>query len=205
MGIDLTGELRGFRISRENFNEGTDGSVEYGCVLKGNHRVLRFDMITRNIGDEDLVIGDPRDPAVQTKFFKPFDERFTEGLGYVFKANPFFEYSLTNYDASINVSGYKYAFCFDALESESCYDQGIAAGGEKEDTYGSTMACQFIVIDNLPDGEYTLGATVNAPSVNAIKAGEGDVFIEEDNYDNNTVAVRIQIKGDEVTKLPDTY
>ena len=141
MGVDLIGKLHGFKISRENFNEGADGSVEYGCIDKGNHLVLRFNMVTYNIGDKDLVIGDPRDPSVQTKFFEPFDKKFTEGLGYRFKAKPFFVYSLRNDDSSVNVLGYKDAFCFDGLQPESCYNQGLAARGKKEDTYGSNMAC----------------------------------------------------------------
>jgi lysyl oxidase len=201
MGVDLVGKLQGFKISRENFIEETDGSTENGCIEKGHHRVLRFNMVTYNIGDKDLVIGDPRDPTVQAKYFEPFDEKFTEGLGYRFKAKPFFAYSLRNDDSTVNISGYKDAFCFDGLEPESCYNQGLAAGGEKRDVYGSNMACQFVVIDNVPDGEYTLEATVNAPSVDAVKNGKGEIFFEEDNYDNNTVAVRLQIKGDMVTKL----
>ena len=63
------------------------------------------------------------------------------------------------------------------------------------------MACQFVVIDSIPDGEYILEATVNAPSVEAVKNYSKDIFIEEDNYDNNSVSVRLQIKGDNVTEI----
>src|SRR5215210_3362378 len=181
MGVDLIGKLNGFSISRENFSEGGDGSVKWGCIDKGNHRLLRFNMITYNIGDKDLVIGDPTDPSVQAKFFEPFDKDLTEGLGYRLKAKPFFVYSLRNYNSSVKVSGYKDAFCFDGLDPPSCNNQGLAAGGKKEDTYGSDMACQFVVIDDVPDGEYILEAVVNAPSIDAVKNGKGDVFIEEDN------------------------
>jgi len=62
------------------------------------------------------------------------------------------------------------------------------------------MDCQFVVIDGIPDGLYTLEATVNAPSVKTVRAGRSHVFIEEDNYDNNTVAVKLQIGGDNVRK-----
>jgi Lysyl oxidase len=203
MGVDLKGDLANFKISRENFNDDDNCSIKYGCIeKKGNHRVLRFDMITSNIGDEDLIIGDPRDPNVQSKFFEPFDEECTEGLGYRFKAKPFFVYSLRNDDSSIKLSGYKDAFCFDGLPPwMDCDHQGLAAGGRSQDVYGSDMSCQFVVIDDLADGEYILEATVNAPSVDAVKKGKGQVFIKEDNYDNNTASVRLQIKGDDVTKL----
>ena len=78
MGVDLVGKLNNFRISNENFREEADGSVEYGCVTAGNHRVLRFNMITTNIGDKDLIIGDPEDPSVQRRFFDPAPPELTE-------------------------------------------------------------------------------------------------------------------------------
>lgn len=203
MGVDLKGELDNFTISRENFNDDENCSIRYGCIeKKGIHRVLRFDMVTSNIGDEDLIIGDPNDPDVQSKFFEPFAKECTEGQGYRFKAKPFFVYSLRNDDSSMKISGFKDAFCFDGLPPwMDCDHQGLAAGGRTQDVYGSDMPCQFVVIDDLPDGEYILEATVNAPSVDAAKSGKGPVFIEEDNYDNNTVYVRLQIIGDNVRKL----
>ncbi|TLX89776.1 MAG: hypothetical protein E6K94_09350 [Thaumarchaeota archaeon] len=201
MGVDLVGKLNNFRISNENFREEADGSVEYGCVTAGNHRVLRFNMITTNIGDKDLIIGDPEDPSVQRRFFDPAPPELTEELGFKFKKQPFFRYSIRNDDSSIKISGYKEAFCFDGLDPESCHNQGLAAGGKKTDIYGIDMACQFVVIDSIPDGEYILEATVNAHSVEAVKNYSKDIFIEEDNYDNNTVAVHLKIKGDKVTEI----
>lgn len=97
MGVDLVGKLNGFSISRENFSlkkEGGDGSVDYGCIDSGSHRVLRFNMNTLNKGDKDLVIGDPSDPNVQRKFFDPAPKELTEDLGYKFKQQPFFVYLL---------------------------------------------------------------------------------------------------------------
>ena len=193
MGVDLVGKLESFKVQRQNFarlEENGDGSVEYGCVKAGSHRVLRFNMITLNRGDKDLVIGDPRDPDTQKKFFDPVDPRLTEGLGYKFKRQPFFVYSLRNDDSSVKLSGHKEAFCFDGFEMGNCYKQGLPALEKMSDTYEYDMACQFVVIDNIPDGEYILEATVNAQRL-----------IEEDDYDNNTVTVRLEIKGDNVTKL----
>jgi hypothetical protein len=205
MGVDLVGRLDNFTIANENFvekGEGGDGSVDYGCATPGNHRVLRFDMITTNIGDKDLKIGDPNDPSVQSRYFVPAPKELTEGVGFKFKEQPFFKYSIRNDDSTIKISGYKEAFCFDGLGPvPSCTNQGLAARGTMEDEYGSDMACQFVVIDSIPDGEYILEATVNAPSVEAVKNYSKNVFIEEDNYDNNSVSVRLQIKGDNVTEI----
>ena len=59
MGIDLVGELSDFSIKTEDFRkieERGDGSVEYGCIVMGRHRVLRFNMDTLNKGDKRYVL-----------------------------------------------------------------------------------------------------------------------------------------------------
>jgi Lysyl oxidase len=197
MGVNLIPKMDGYRISRENFKpkeEGGDGSVNLGCVDKGNHRVLRFNLHTINIGDKDLVIGNPKDrPDI-------FEHSDVFPTGFQFRRPPFFVYKLKNDDSSVNISGYKIPFCFDALHPMSCENQGIAARGG-EDIYESELQCQFVVIDDLADGEYILEATVNAPAVDAGKYGKGKVLFEEDNYDDNTIAVRLQIKGDNIQEL----
>jgi hypothetical protein len=197
MGVNLIPKLDGFRISRENFKRkeaGGDGSVNLGCVDKGNHRVLRFNLHTLNIGDKDLVIGNPKDrPDI-------FEHSDVFSTGFQFRQPPFFVYFLKNDVSSVKISGYKIPFCFDALPPASCENQGIAAG-VGEDVYESELPCQFVVIDDVADGEYTLETTVNAPSVDAVKLGKGKVLFEEDNYDDNTIAVRLLIKGDNIEKL----
>ena len=57
---------------------------------------------------------------------------------------------------------------------------------------------------SLPDGDYTLEATANVPAVEAVKTGKGTVTIEEDNYDDNTVKVRLRITRDSVAQLADS-
>jgi hypothetical protein len=49
----------------------------------------------------------------------------------------------------------------------------------------------------MPDGPCTLKLTTNYTSVIAAKNG-GKVLIEEDNYDNNTIIVPLEITGDSV-------
>ncbi len=196
MGVNLIGKLSGLAISKENFKtkeEGGDGSVNLGCIDKGEHRVLRFNMITYNKGDKDLIIGKPED---RPDIFEPSNVFDT---GFQFRQPPFFLYNLRNDDLSVNIQGYKIPYCFDGL-GQGCDYQGIKANGG-EDIYGADEPCQFLVIDNMQDGEYILEATVNAPSVEAAKNGKGKIIFEEDNYDDNTVAVRIQIKSDQVNVL----
>lgn len=194
MGVNLIGKLNGFVITTENFKtieEGGDGSVNLGCVNKGEHRVLRFNMITYNIGDKDWIIGSPKD---RLDIFEP-STVFKE-VGFQFRKPPFFVYNLRNDDHSVNIYGYKIPYCFEGLD-QGCGYQGIKAHGG-EDTYGVENPCQFVVIDNIPDGEYILEATVNAPSVEAAKTGKGKIIFEEDNYDDNVVNVRIKIEKDQI-------
>jgi hypothetical protein len=63
------------------------------------------------------------------------------------------------------------------------------------------LACQFIVIDRIPDGEYTFEATTNATSVRAAKEKTGKIIFEEDNYDDNTVTVSLRIDGNRVRQI----
>jgi hypothetical protein len=76
----------------------------------------------------------------------------TEELGFKFKKQPFFRYSIRNDDSSIKISGYKEAFCFDGLDPESCHNQGLPAGGKKKDTYGLDMAASSSLLMVFPMG-----------------------------------------------------
>jgi hypothetical protein len=190
MGVNLIAKLDSLQICEE---QGGDGSAS---VNKGNHRILRFNLHVRNIGDQDLVVGDPTDPNIQRKFFDPAPTELTGGLGFKFN-QPFFAYSLRNDDSSVKISGYKIPICFDVLPGSSGV-QGIVAGGG-EDQYVADSCT--LIIDDVPDSEYILEATVNAPSVDAVKNGKGEMLFEEDRYDDNTFAIRVQIKGDAIKRL----
>jgi hypothetical protein len=154
-------------------------------------------MITFNIGDKDLIIGNPKDRPDIFEHSTVFADVVPPG--FQFKKPPFFVYNLKNDDLSVNINGYKIPYCFEGLDG-TCTNQGIKANGG-QDTYGGNNPCQFVIIDNIPDGEYILEATVNAPSVEAAKNGKGKIIFEEDDYDDNTVAVRIQIKDDQVNEI----
>jgi len=65
---------------------------------------------------------------------------------------------------------------------------GISAGWA--DVYSSFLACQFVVIDALPNGDYTLQSTTNAKHV----AGE-------ECYGDNTVWTGLRINGNVVTVI----
>ena len=70
MGVNLIPELRKFAVVDFDFPDAahvpagrkpfTEGSVLDGCVTAGKHRILKFDFLSKNVGDTDLVIGDPK-------------------------------------------------------------------------------------------------------------------------------------------------
>jgi hypothetical protein len=154
---------------------------------------MRFDLQCLNIGDKDLVIGNPKDrPDV-------FVEHPEIG-GYWFKEK-FYTWKLKN-DAGIEKHGHKVAFClmdFGPQQKFTCEYQGISAGGH--DMYRGGLPCQFIEIDGVPDGKYMFEATANAYSVKVAKSGTGNILFEEDNYDDNTVSVQLEIEGNQVRQI----
>jgi len=194
MGVNLVPEVDGFFIENKQFLQGQgDRSVDVGCISEGKHRVLRFNLYCHNKGDKDFVVGNPKE---RTDVFGP-SPIYPWGQ---FK-DKFYTFSLKR-NGSIIREGYKVAFCLAGGPGFNCEsNQGIAAGGR--DTYRADLACQFIGIDNLPDGEYTLEVVANAPAVKAVKTGTDHVLpgFEEDNYDDNTVSVHLQLKGDSVQQV----
>jgi hypothetical protein len=156
---------------------------------------MRFDLYCNNRGNEDLVIGNPAD---HPEIFERSDV-----FGWQFK-DKFYTYNLKN-DSGVVREGYKVAFCLLGGRSRKdgrtfdCDYQGIEAG--KRDLYSAGLPCQFIIIDDLANGDYTLETTANAPSVKAVKTGKGNIIIEEDDYDDNTIEIQLRINGDTVRLL----
>jgi hypothetical protein len=200
MGVNLIAEIDGFEVYEENFHKRgpgappgstVDGSVEDGCISEGTHRVLRFNLHCKNIGDKPLVIGNP---ASRPDIFEPST---VHRSGYIMK-DKFNVYTLKN-DHGLKMEGFKRPFCLESGPPFTCQNQGIAPNAT--DHYTSDLACQFIMIDNLSDGDYTIEATTNATSVLAAKEKANKILFEEDNYDDNTVRVKLHLEGDNVNPI----
>src|SRR5947209_17673956 len=58
MGVNLVTIVRNFSIRHETFTP-NDHDVQDGCITPGAHKLLRFDFLSHNAGDADLVIGSP--------------------------------------------------------------------------------------------------------------------------------------------------
>ena len=170
-------------INRETFPADSCSIVE-GCVNgPGERRLLRFDTVTPNLGQIDLILGNPE----ETPGFEPSEchgHRHFEGYA---------NYELVDATGSIIAAGHKQAFCL--LDSYAvspdagpgrfhCEFQGITRGWA--DVYGAGLDCQWVDITDVPPGDYFLRLTVN-----------GDRVIAESNYDNNTVEVPVTIGVDD--------
>jgi hypothetical protein len=190
MGVNLVPIVRNFTISTETFAAG-DHSVQDGCVTVGTHRLMRFDFLTHNVGNTDLVVGSP---AARPDLFV-----WSAAHGH-YHLKDFNEFTL--YDAQGNqaTQGHKQAFCLIDVEkmdpnagpakfTDCNSNQGVSAGWA--DLYNSGLACQFIVIDGVPDGDYTLVSTTNRNHI-----------VAEDTYDDNTICTGLRIAGNGVTVIP---
>jgi hypothetical protein len=202
MGVNLIPQVDGFEIWDENFSRQhpgaptgatVDGSVEDGCIREGQHRVLRFNLYCINIGDKPLVIGNPQD---RLDLFEP--SAVHPESGYIMK-DKFNVYTLRN-GRDIELKGYKRPWCLIGGAPFHCRNQGIPANGG-EDQYPNGLACQFIVIGRIPDGDYTFEAITNATSVRAAKEKTGKIIFEEYNYDDNSVTVSLRIEGNRVRPI----
>jgi hypothetical protein len=194
VGVNLVTKVRGFYIEERDFPADSH-DVQDGCITAGGHRVLRFDFLSHNAGNADLVIGSP---AARPDLFV-----WSPGHGH-YHLKDFNEFLLFDAGGNLATVGYKQAFCAIDIEridpwapaapqfNDCNSNQGISAG--YADVYGSGLACQFIVIDGLPDGDYTLQSTTNAQHK-----------VPEDCYGDNTIWTGLRIAGNVVTTIDPPY
>ena len=190
MGVNLVTRVRGFSIQNTTFSAGSH-DVQDGCVTPGGHKVLRFDFLSYNAGSSDMVIGSP---ASRPDLFI-----WSSGHGH-YHLKDFNEFLLFTAAGNLATVGYKQAFCAIDIDriaptasttprfGDCNSDQGISAGWA--DVYGASLACQFVVLDGLPDGDYTLQSTTNSKHVAA-----------EECFGDNTIWTGLRIAGNAVQEI----
>lgn len=190
MGVNLVTRVRNFSIHNQTFSP-SDHDVQDGCVTPGSHKLLRFDFLSYNAGNADLVVGSP---AARPDLFV-----WSSGHGH-YHMKDFNQFLLFNAVGNLATIGYKQAFCAIDIEriastaslSGRFHDcnsnQGISAGWA--DVYHKSLPCQFIVIDGIPNGDYTLQSTTNTQH----KVGE-------DCYGDNTMWTGLRISGMTVQEI----
>lgn len=159
--------------------------IAEGCVAAPGDRVLlRFDLESPNVGEGDLVLGDPFEQANLFEY-SPCHNHF--------HFNSYADYSLEDAQGTTVATGHKQAFCLldwhayepgappDALYD--CEYQGIQAGWS--DVYGSGLDCQWVDVTGVPPGDYKLRVRVNY-----------DQILGESDYTNNEALVDVTIPPD---------
>jgi hypothetical protein len=188
MGPNLIPEVRRPKIEAWN-PTGPDAAheLEDGCVTPGDHTLLRFDMVVKNVGDADFLI--PR-YADRPELFE------WSAAHHHLHLKKFNKYNLYDANGNFLTPSKKAGFCVEDLEQLPGFTtlrnhptcdrdkpMGISSGWA--DVYDRDLACQFLVIDGLPDADYALVAITN----------EGRLFFE-DNYDDNSTCKGLRFKTD---------
>jgi len=173
-------------ISHQTF-DANSCALQEGCVSgAGDRRLLNFSTQTPNLGQADVILGDPtQNPGFQ---FAPCHGHY-HFEGYA-------RYELVDATGAITATGHKQAFCLldsqrisgDRTPQFHCGFQGITAGWS--DIYGAGLDCQWIDVTNVPAGQYQLRIAINP-----------DHIISESDYSNNTISLPVTIT-DDVPPMP---
>jgi hypothetical protein len=187
VGVNLVTRVRNFTVQTRTFSA-SDHDVQDGCVTPGSHKLLRFDFLSYNAGTADLVVGSP---AARPDLFV-----WSAGHGH-YHLKDFNEFLLFAANGNLATVGYKQAFCAIDIERIAPWasasgrfhdcnsDQGISAGWA--DVYSSFLACQFVVLDGVPNGDYTLQSTTNAQH-----------RVGENCFGDNTIWSGLRLSGNSV-------
>ena len=151
------------QLSVEDFAAEDCAVIEGAVAEPGKRRLLRFDTIVVNRGNEDLVVGDPADPeppfAADDFEYSPCHQHY-HFLGFA-------TYELRDEHDNQVGFGHKQSFCMTDSRRYTgtrgrrfdCHFQGITAGWG--DRYGFDLDGQWVDVTGLPAGNYTLIVTVN--------------------------------------------
>jgi hypothetical protein len=163
--------------------------VEGAVGGTGVRRLLRFATIVANLGEEDLVVGDPAAPEPP---FVPSDFIFSPCHGH-YHFEGWARYELRDASGAVVALGHKQAFCLRdnipylpiSSEGYDCDFQGISSGWG--DVYGRNLDGQWVDITGVPEGDYDLVVTINE---------QGKVYERADRHPNIvTVPVHVPDPG----------
>jgi len=174
------------QIQSRTFSPGSCEVVE-GCTLPGQRRLLRFDLVTPNIGAGDLYVGPPTvDSRPDSSFEFGVCHNHWHFRGYA-------DYRLLDTAGAEIARGHKQSFCL--LDSSqymgmgqelctgqryTCTNQGIHAG--YYDLYSRSLDCQYIDITGVPPGDYRIRARINT-----------ERGFAESNYNDNEALMNVTI------------
>lgn len=138
-------------------------AVQEGCFGgTGIRQVLRFSVGVPNIGNADVVVGDPADNP------QDFEQSTCASHDFHYHYIGFANYEMSGPGGT--AFGHKQAFCLMDYDDYGpagpnavgydCAYQGISVGWQ--DIYGGYLDCQWVDVTDLPSGQYNLTVHVNA-------------------------------------------
>jgi hypothetical protein len=157
-----------------------------GCVdAPGPRTIMAFDLMTPNIGSDDLVLGIPANEPDLFQF---------SACHAHYHFEEYARYELFD-EMGTFVTGHKQAFCLIDLfgwawpnepGTYDCTNQGISRGFA--DVYALDLPCQWVDVTDMAPGDYTLRVELNrAPPFNALP------ILHERDYANNVVEVVVTL------------
>lgn len=158
----------------------------------GQRKILRFGTRIANIGQADLILGEPRDGVD----FWTWDQCHQHFHFDAYAAYDLFDVAageVLPIGAKSGFSVIDIAVWDPELAPNGCVgyngrNQGITAGCQ--DTYSRSLTCQWIDITDVADGVYEVVVTTNP-----------DAVIAETDLSNNSARVRVRLEGDTVTLI----
>ena len=132
--------------------------INEGCMKGyGVRDIINFRTVIANVGDADYFVGKPEENPDQFDYDNCHDHYHYGGYA---------EYVLYDEYGQYIPIGFKNGFCVEDLNCPSqdmfkysCNFMGISAGCS--DIYAETVACQWVDITDVPDGNYTFVTRVN--------------------------------------------
>lgn len=182
--------------------------VEQCVVAAGVRRLMRFTVAATNIGDADLVLGNPE------KLLADADAAADAGGDPLFEYsachdhyhfNTFATYTLLRQDSdTVEAMGHKQGFCVADWERSdnaphpgptipryNCHDQGTQVGWT--DVYAADVPCQWIDVTDVVPGKYRLQVRLNTAH-----------RLPETRHDNNDAVVTVTVPAANAFVVADT-
>jgi Lysyl oxidase len=180
--VDRARLARTIAIETRTFNANDCAVIEHCISATGPRKLLRFAIGFCNIGQGDLVLGDPLERPTLYQYSPCHGHFHLKGTA---------SYAILNSSGAVVRRGQKQAFCLlDSVKylstagpshGFSCNYQGLTRGWE--DVYYRNLDCQWLDITGLRPGNYILWVRVNPARI-----------LVESNYANNTVTVPVTIR-----------
>lgn len=187
--VDETYLQQTVRLDHVNVPE-NDCLIQERCVRgSGDRKVIRFGTRIANIGTEDLALGVPGPENPNWNYDACHSHyHFASYAAYdivdVERAEQL-DIGSKNGFCVLDIGVYDPALAPNGCNGYTCGNQGISAGCQ--DTYSSSLQCQWIDVTGLRDGVYDIIVTTNPDGV-----------LAERDVNNNSARVRVRMTGETV-------